>query len=227
MTPLSVEPIALPQNLRERVEEALARAITSGEMPQGELYSAPVLAARFGVSATPVREAMLNLEKRGFIETIRNKGFRVATVSDEDMHQLVDVRLMLEPPAMRKLAGNIPRERIQGLRELAHEIVSSAERGDLDNYLAADATFHSELTALLGNARLTALVADLRVQTRLPGLAQLLATEELSASAREHDELLDLLISGDGAKAENLMKRHISHVIGWWAGRPERDGLVR
>src|SRR5690606_8605969 len=60
-----MDPIRPSQSLRDRVESTLAAAIISGEMPPGELYSAPVLAARFQVSATPVREAMLNLEKRG------------------------------------------------------------------------------------------------------------------------------------------------------------------
>ncbi|GAA2042936.1 GntR family transcriptional regulator [Agromyces tropicus] len=220
---LSVTPIAQPPSLRERVEAALASAIRSGEMKPGELFSAPTLAARFDVSATPVREAMLNLEKQGFVEIVRNKGFRVTRVSDRDLQDLVEVRQLLEPPVARLVAGRIPAEEYPRLRSLAGRIVDGAARGSLADYLEADAEFHRAVTDFTGNPRLSAVVSDLRAQTRLPGLADLIATEELSASANEHLELLELLEAGDGEAAEELMRRHLAHVIGWWAGRPE-DG---
>lgn len=222
-TPSAVTALQPVMNLRERVEIALEAAIRSGEMAAGELFSAPVLAARFNVSATPVREAMLNLEKRGFVEAIRNKGFRVTTVSDDDIENIVAVRRLLEPPVMRWLAGSIAKEEYTDLRAMADAIVTGATNGDLTSYLEADRAFHSALNAFCGNPRLTSVVSDLRQQTRLPGLAGLLATEELARSAAEHHELLDLLEAGDGDAAEQLMHQHIGHVIGWWAGRSEPE----
>ncbi|MGR0318658.1 GntR family transcriptional regulator [Agromyces sp. ZXT2-3] len=219
----SVTPIRPSSSLRERVEAALAAAIRSGEMKPGELFSAPTLAARFAVSATPVREAMLNLEKRGFVEIVRNKGFRVTGVSDQDLQDIVDIRQLLEPPTVGALAGRIPAESYGHLRDLAGRIVDGAVRGSLADYLEADADFHAAVTSHAGNPRLSALITELRAQTRLPGLADLLATEELAASADEHLELLDLLEAGDGEGAERLMHRHIAHIIGWWAGRPEAE----
>ncbi len=65
-------------SLRDERECAVAAAIISGELVAGTLVSVPGLANQFGVSATPVREAMLDLEKRGFVETVRNRGFRTA-----------------------------------------------------------------------------------------------------------------------------------------------------
>lgn len=221
----AVGPIAPRQSLREFVEDALATAIITGEMEPGELFSAPVLAERFAVSATPVREAMINLEKRGFVEIVRNKGFRVLPVSDESLNEIVGVRLLLEPPSMRTLAEQGPLDDLPELRRLADDITSGAERGDLAAYLTADTVFHTTLISRLGNTRLTDLVAELRAQTRLPGLAGMLATEELHSSALEHLELLELLSSGDGEGAEQLMRRHISHVLGWWAGRTETAPL--
>jgi len=217
----SVAPIDRVMSLRRLVEDALASAIVSGEMAPGELFSAPTLAQRFEVSTTPVREAMLNLEKRGLVEAVRNKGFRVTSMSAEELQDIVDVRLMLEPAAMGRLAGSIDPEELPALRATAGEIVSGARKGDLGAYLTADAAFHNALTAMLGNARLAEIVADLRAKTRLPGLASMLASEELRASALEHLELLELLEAGKGAEAEALMRRHIGHAVGWWAGKPE------
>ncbi|TQJ29879.1 GntR family transcriptional regulator [Microbacterium sp. SLBN-146] len=222
----NVSALAPRQSLRERVEQALASAIISGEMAPGQLYSAPVLAEEFAVSATPVREAMMNLEKRGFVKIVRNKGFRVTPVSDESLKDIVDVRLMLEPPAMRRLAGHVPDAEIPALTELADRIVTAAERGDFTTYLTADTDFHAALTTLLGNNRLTALVSELRSQTRLPGLIGLVASEELRESAREHHELLQFLVQGDGDAAERVMRRHVEHVLGWWAGQSEAHAVA-
>jgi DNA-binding GntR family transcriptional regulator len=205
------------------VEKIVAAAIVSGEMPPGQMYSAPTLAARFGVSATPVREAMLNLEKRGFVEAVRNKGFRVTGVSERELREIVAVRRLLEPPSMRTLAGCFPADQTGELRGLAEEIVQGARSGDLGRYLEADLAFHLRLLGYLDNLRLVRIVAELRAQTRMVGLAQMVGTRELEASAAEHHMLLDLLQAGDGPGAESLTSRHIGHVLGWWAGRPEQD----
>ena len=69
-------------SLREQVADALRAHLVSGRMRPGVLYSAPKLAAEFGVSATPVREAMLDLVSEGLVEVVRNKGFRVTSLSD-------------------------------------------------------------------------------------------------------------------------------------------------
>jgi len=210
-------------SLRDRVEQSLSAAIISGEMPPGELYSAPTLASRFNVSPTPVREAMLNLEKRGFVEAVRNKGFRVTTVNDRDLREIVAVRQMLEAPPMHDVAAHFPVDRMEYFRGLADDIRRGVEEGDLGTYLAADHTFHLALLEITGNRSLVALVADLRSRTRLTGLASMLGSTTLGESAAEHHELLDLLAAGDGEGAARLMTRHIGHIAGWWAGRGEES----
>ena len=210
-----------PTSLRDRVETSLAAAIISGELEPGTLVSVPVLAAQFAVSATPVREAMLNLEKRGFVESVKNKGFKVTDVSAQDLREIAQLRSFLEAPAMRLVAERLRTESLQEYRELAQRISVSAERGDLEAYLAADSTFHSALLSLTGNDRLVELVAELRRQTRMVGLADLRPSEELLRSAAEHQDLLDLLALGDGEAAERFMLHHIGHVLGWWAGVAE------
>jgi DNA-binding GntR family transcriptional regulator len=217
----SLSRLAPPSSLRERVEKEIAAAIMSGQMAPGELFSAPTLAARFGVSATPVREAMLNLEKRGLIEVFRNKGFRVSAVSAEDTRAIVEVRQILEVAAVRRLTGTLDAADLADLRALADRIVETAGQGDLPSYLAADTAFHLTLLALAGNSRLTAIVADLRSQTRMVGLAGMVDTEQLRASAREHHELLDLLEGSDEGRVADLLHHHIGHALGWWSGLPE------
>ena len=77
MAPSAIHKVEQVSSLRDRIGESLSAAIISGELAPGTLVSVPSLAVQFAVSATPVREAMLDLEQRGFVTSVRNKGFRV------------------------------------------------------------------------------------------------------------------------------------------------------
>jgi DNA-binding GntR family transcriptional regulator len=208
-------------SLRARIEQAVAAAIVSGEMAPGEIFSAPGLAARFDVSATPVREAMLNLEKRGFVKAVRNKGFRVTEVDRELLTRLAEVRHLLEPESLAQLAGRFTPEMATDARALADAIVAGAANEDLAGYLEADRRFHLLLIGYLGNPYLSEIVADLRERTRLVGLTNLLHTDRLEASAQEHHGIVDLLERHDADGVRELMHRHIGHVTGWWSGAEE------
>ncbi|UCM89709.1 GntR family transcriptional regulator [Streptomyces marincola] len=206
------------ENLRESVAHALRAAIVSGEMEPGVVYSAPTLSARFGVSATPVREAMLDLVREGMVASVPNKGFRVTKISEADLDHITELRLLIEPPTIRRVSPLIPAADFPRLRRLADEIVDAAEQADLIRYTEADRRFHLTLLAYSGNPRLVDTISQLRSQTRLLGLASLAGSGELRDSAEEHLRLMDLIQAGDGAGAEELMRRHIGHVRGKWAG---------
>jgi len=105
--PSSIHRLIPGSSLRDTVESSLSAAIVSGELAPGTLVSVPTLAAQFGVSATPVREAMLDLEKRGFVQPVRNKGCLVTNVSEQDLPDIVQVRRWLEGPAMRIAAEKL------------------------------------------------------------------------------------------------------------------------
>jgi DNA-binding GntR family transcriptional regulator len=209
------------ESLRERVRRALVAAIVTGELAPGQLVSVPTLAVRFGVSATPVREAILELEKSGFVQPVRNKGFRITTVSEETLRHVASVRLMIEPSCMERLAASFPSAALRELRAGADRIVDGARTGDLVAYLEADTAFHVRLTAMLGNPVAVEIVTDLRSRARLLGLSAIAGTSRLVESAHEHQELLDLLAAGDGPGARRLMERHIGHSLGLWAGLAE------
>lgn len=214
-------PVAPTVSLRSHVFTALSSAVISGEIPAGTLLSVPRLAAQFAVSATPVREAMLDLESRGFVESVRNKGFRVAEVSDEALREVIEVRLLLEPQAMRDLAARFDPGTLPALEEIVARIEAGARAASMQQYLEADLDFHLRLTGMLGNSLLVETVANLRSRTRLVGLVSLAGSAALTASAAEHRELLGLLAAGDAEAAGELMRRHVSHALGWWAGAEE------
>ncbi|MGA7203664.1 MAG: GntR family transcriptional regulator [Specibacter sp.] len=204
-------------SLRETVTLALRAAVISGEMKPGEVYSAPMLGKRFGVSPTPVREAMLDLAKEGLVVSLPNKGFRVTEVSDEDLDEITALRLLIEPPTVRDVTPLIDDAGLARLREMAVAIVDFAGEGDLIAYTEADRAFHIAVLEYSGNKRLVSLISELRAHTRLLGLAPLVATGKLRDMALEHVELVDLMAGGKAAEAQELMTRHIGHVRGEWA----------
>ncbi|GHG94425.1 GntR family transcriptional regulator [Streptomyces rubradiris] len=205
------------RSYRERVADALRAALIAGELRPGEVYSAPSLAARFGVSATPVREAMLDLAKEGLVDTVPNKGFRVTVVSDRQLDEYTQIRALIEIPTVAALARTADRVSLEALRPAAREIVAAAAAGDLIAYVEADTRFHLGLLALAGNAHLVEVVADLRGRSRLYGLTALVQAGRLLASAEEHLELLDALLERDERAVHAIMTRHLGHVRGLWA----------
>ena len=210
------------RSYRDQVRRALEAALVAGELKPGELYSAPLLGERFGVSATPVREAMLALVKDGFVIAERNRGFRVIEMSERDLDEISQIRLMLEVPATVEVVKIISPGVLDRLDEIADEIVEAAARGDLIDYLDADRRFHVELISQLGNGRLTELVDRLRRQTRLFGLDALAVTGRLVASAEEHHELVQAMRARDTAGTKRLINSHIKHIRGLWVGRDEK-----
>ncbi|MFI1168954.1 GntR family transcriptional regulator [Streptomyces sp. NPDC020801] len=202
---------------RERVADALRAALIAGELRPGEVYSAPHLAARFGVSATPVREAMLDLAKEGLVATVPNKGFRVTAVSERQLDEYTHIRSLIEIPTTAALAATAGPADLEALRPVAQEIVTAAVAGDLIAYVEADLRFHLGLLALAGNGHLVEVVRDLRRRSRLYGLTALAEQGRLRASAEEHLELLDALLARDEEAVRAVMTRHLGHVRGMWA----------
>lgn len=211
-------------SLRERIRESLASAIISGELAPGAMVTVPVLAAEFEVSATPVREAMLDLEQRGFVRSVANKGFRVTEVSNQDLRDIIEIRTLLEAPIMAGLTDLISPEEMPKWRNLADRISQHADAGRLAEFLEADREFHLGLIGLHGNVRLVSLVRELRSQTRMVGLAKMTNTPELSKSGREHHEMLDLIERGHGDALQSLMATHFAHVLTWWGPSGDEIG---
>ncbi|MGB8942902.1 MAG: GntR family transcriptional regulator, partial [Streptomyces sp.] len=187
----------------------------------GEIYSAPTLAVRFGVSATPVREAMLDLAKEGLVDTVPNKGFRVTAVSEKQLDEYKHIRALIEIPTTAELATSADPAALEALRPAARAIVTAAADGDLIAYVEADIRFHLGLLALSGNDHLVEVVGDLRKRSRLYGLQALVDAGRLEASAEEHLEILDALLARDEDAVRAVMTRHLGHVRGLWAAEAE------
>lgn len=206
---------------RARVTEALRAAIVTGDLAAGGVYSAPRLAARFGVSPTPVREAMLDLVRDGLVRTIPNRGFQVVEPSPAALHDILELRLLLEVPVVVRLAERGLRDaELAALRPLAEQTLRAASAPDVVAHVVADLAFHLALLDQWGNTEITEVVRALRSRSRLAGLRSADNHAAMVDSAREHLELLDLLRRRDAAAAGTLMAAHLRRAADLWDPTP-------
>jgi DNA-binding GntR family transcriptional regulator len=209
--------------LRDEASRVIRAQVISGALMPGELYTIGSIAQQLGVSPTPVREAILDLANANLVEVVRQRGFRVVTMTEQDLDEIVEIRLMLEVPALQGLAARRPKPVLTALRPVAGRLDAHAANADFTAYLADDRQLHLDLLTLAGNSRLVRTVGQLRDETRLYGLARMGGTPELFTTTREHGELLDAIEAGDPERTGTLMTRHLLHARGVWAGRNEGE----
>ncbi|MFD7960613.1 GntR family transcriptional regulator [Streptomyces zaomyceticus] len=198
-------------SVRSQILDALRTALVGGELVPGEVYSAPALGERFGVSATPVREAMQRLAVEGAVEVVPNRGFRVVERTARELAELAEVRALIEVPVMLRLARTVPATRWAELRPLAEATSTAAARGDRAHYAEADRAFHRAVLSLAGNQQLLAVADDLHRRSQWPLIsAPTVRHGVLVADAAEHTALLDALIVQDLTVVESLVREHFT-----------------
>lgn len=198
-------------SVRGQILQALRAALVDGELSPGQVYSAPVLGERFGVSATPVREAMQLLATEGAVEVVPNRGFRVAERTPLELAELAEVRALIEVPVMLRLARTVPAARWSALRPLAEATAAAAALGDRAHYAETDRAFHRAVLALSGNQQLVMVADDLHRRSQWPLTnAPVTRRADLVADAAEHMALLEALIAQDLSVVQSLVREHFT-----------------
>ncbi|WP_406472236.1 GntR family transcriptional regulator [Streptomyces sp. NBC_01615] len=199
-------------SVRGQILDALRTALVTGELAPGAVYSAPALGERFGVSATPVREAMQQLALEGAVEVVPNRGFRVIERGTRELAELAEIRALIEVPVMLRLARTVPAARWAELRPLAEATVRAASSGCRATYAESDRAFHRAVLALAGNAQLVQIADELhrRAQWPLVGGPVSRGRADLVADAAEHTALLDALIAEDLTVVQSLVREHFT-----------------
>jgi DNA-binding GntR family transcriptional regulator len=197
-------PGALPSRT-EAVLDAIKHAILSGELTQGQPLVETDLADKLGVSKTPVREALKTLAGAGLVTISPYKGAAVRVVDAGQARHLYDVRLLLEPEALRRSVLN-GADWAQARQALA---AAGAAR-DLVERNLANRDFHAALYAGCGNPLLIGMLADLSDQTALVSVAFWRRNPSWECEAAEHAAMLTAAADGDADQAAGLLRQHIS-----------------
>lgn len=195
-------------NLREQTLRRLRSDIITGRIAPGTMLSVPSLAAEIGVSTTPVREALLTLERDGLVAPLRNRGFRVEPMSIAALENLFSLRELVEVHAVMAVAHRGLQDTAE-LIALADAVGEAVGRGDVTGYLTTDRAFHTALVARADNPLLTKLVLQLRDGMRLYGIDSPEGRQRQRDSVAEHYRLVELAQQGQADEAAALMRHHI------------------
>lgn len=199
--------------LKHSTEVIIRKALLNGDMRAGEIYSANRLAGQLGISNSPTREAMMGLVNKGLLELVRNRGFRVVELSENDKREVYELRLQVEVEAVRRVtAAGVSEEQANLLRGLAEKTSELAHPESVGDYLEFDQRFHVTLVGLMGNRRWTEIVENLRDQSRVNGHYHFLSTDEhLDHAASEHLRIAQAVGDGKADLAAALMVQHLEY----------------
>lgn len=202
-------PVPRPPSHSERVRELLRSEILTGVLRPGAIVLEPELAQRFEVSKTPVREALQMLMVEGLVAVLPRKGYMVRTLSFQDVREVMELRLILEPPLVAQAARTATAEQLQQLREILDR--QFLETAELEDRLTAAAEFHRVAVVASRNTRAAGLLDSLTAEiSRLHHLMPVVRDHIFSEEEREaHEAILDAIASGDGAGAEKRMREHL------------------
>jgi DNA-binding GntR family transcriptional regulator len=185
--------------------------IAEGRLEPGSKVSEKQLCELFGISRTPLREALKVLATEGFIVLLPHRGARVAEVTGKDMAELFPVIGALEGLAGELACARITDEAINEIRALHHEMLAHYTRGDHAGYFAANQAIHDAIVAAAGNAVLTAMYDSSRGRIRPARFMANVTRERWDEAVREHGEILEALAQRDGVRLRELLQDHIRH----------------
>jgi DNA-binding GntR family transcriptional regulator len=193
------------QELYERVVATLRPAILSGALPKGMRLIEEEIAARLGVSRGPVREALAVLAQEGLVMLQPRRGATVAGITERDIHELYDLRLLLESRAVELAVENARPEDIEYLWSVSRRLDDRVRDAQLDALSPLDIVFHRHLFVMANQQRLRA------AWERLAGTlgALLTITDSDRPQAVRHDHLVRALEERDAALAKEVLRQHI------------------
>jgi DNA-binding GntR family transcriptional regulator len=196
-------------SLREQVAGALRDEMMAGRLPAGSHFTVKEIAELYGVSATPVREALLDLTAQGLLWTEHHRGFTVPQLGWDDFVDIVEARTLVADGMFRRLAVHLKAidwERLPSLQRRADAAYRAAQAGHLDVLVGCDLRFWGELAGLVANSRLTGYLDWLRVQYWIFTAPHLRGRPDIADYCWSgHRELTDHLVARDRAAVHRML----------------------
>lgn len=196
------------QLMRHRVFDELRADIMSCALQPGEEVRESELAIRYGVSKTPIRDALQKLEVEGLVEIVARRGHRVSQISMTDARDILDLRVILEAAAVRRIASEGDAAQLEDLDRFRNANVHSVK--DFAEY---NRSFHHHICELSGNGRLAdTMKALMENYDRLCVVSlstRRTKTEAMQAALVDHNKIIDALQDRNGTAAAKLSAKHI------------------
>lgn len=211
-TPMTQPTTLLRYNLHDMLVTGIREMVIAGALRPGDKIPEQDLCRRFGVSRTPLREALKVLASEGMLQLLPRRGAIVATVSPEEIDELFPVMAALEALAgelVCKRATDADIDRLQGLHD---QLMAAYQANDEASYLQANRRFHETLVAVAGNATLTTTYTQILMRTRVFRFVARKSPENWQAAVRDHQSIMEALSSRNATRLSRLLRRHVMGV---------------
>ncbi len=199
-----VQSNSLPELVYAEIEQLILR----GELVSGQHVNESELAARFGTSRGPIREALRALEEAGLVRSEKNRGVFVREISVAEADEIYDVREALDQLIGERVADRATPEQVRDLKAVAAEMDAATSLQDVKRYHALNLKFHDMLVDFAGNARLAASYRLLTKELLLFRLRGLRDGGGFAVSNTEHKAVIKAIAARDGARAGQLLRQH-------------------
>jgi DNA-binding GntR family transcriptional regulator len=200
------------QSLHGELVSKLRDFIVENDLPEGARIPERQLCEMFGISRTPVREALKVLASEGLVDLLPNRGSRVRSLSEQDISDLFDLLGGLEALAGRLACESITDEEIAEIEKLHHEMYAFYLRRDLVGYFKVNQLIHHRIVAAARNATLSDTYASYAGRLRRRFSANVASSKDrLSEAMRDHEAILDALRRRAGAELSDILFQHLRH----------------
>ncbi len=196
------------KTLREQIVFSLRESIIRGELKPGTKLTEPELAARLGISRTPIRESFRQLESEGFLTVIPRKGAVVSNITRKDIEDFYELKSLLEGYAARIAAEKMSEKDINKLIQINKDLADCAEKSNHERFFVKNEEFHNYFLSLCGNEKLVE-IRDTMVKRFLGfRMAALSLPGRLTESVRQHEQAIKAFKRKDGRLAEAILVEH-------------------
>ena len=195
--------------LRDVVFQTLREAILKGELKPGERLMELQLAAKLGVSRTPIREAIRMLELEGLAVTVPRKGAEVAKMTEKDMEDVLQIRKALDELAVGLACEKITKEELEELKVVLHHFEESTRGNNVKKIAQADVEFHDVIYRAADNPKLVNMLSNLREQMYRYRVEYLKNPQAYPMLVKEHREIYEGLCRKDRSEVVRVMGNHV------------------
>lgn len=198
-----------PRALYEEVAELLRQRIFARELAPGSWIDEMRLAEEYGISRTPLREALKVLATEGLVTMKMRRGAYVTEVNDKDQRDVYHLLSLLESDAAGVVAAHASDAELAELNDIHQELAAAV--GNTDKFFAINERFHMRLLEIANNRWRDQMVADLRKVMKLNRHNSLLKSGRIEESLREHQALLEALLKRDVSESVSRMQAHFAN----------------
>jgi len=185
--------------------------IMNGDLRPGEKIQERALCVRFGVSRTPLREALKVLASEGLVILNPNRGATIARISDKEIDDLFPIIGALEALAGEIACAVIKPAQLKRLRAMHDDMLDHYRNGRAVPYLKLNQAIHAMLFEIAGNAELTQLYNTLIVRTHAARFVAKKSPERWREAVEDHEQMMQALVARDGARLGRVLRTHLQH----------------